>query len=166
MHWLLLADLLSQMHPATCTSYHDVLHKHSELYMTPHENTYQKTDISVHCTGRIFQIVSEHYSNGTSTNTIRVFDLHVQLSTMPQLKIMGQCYNILITLHQNGVAVILGCIIYIGTMMCHRGLSNILNTTIWPENLMGIKFDEIASKLHNKNMTDFNLTKCLVRRHI
>ena len=27
--------------------------------------------------------------------------------------------------------------------------------TVWPENLMGIKFDEIASKLHNKNMTDF-----------
>ena len=32
-------------------------------------------------------------------------------------------------------------------------------TTVWPENLTGIKFDEIASKLHNKNMTDFNLTK-------
>ena len=30
---------------------------------------------------------------------------------------------------------------------------------VWPENLMGIKFDEIASKLQNKNMTDFNLTK-------
>ena len=27
--------------------------------------------------------------------------------------------------------------------------------TVWPENLTGIKFDEIASKLHNKNMTDF-----------
>ena len=26
---------------------------------------------------------------------------------------------------------------------------------LWPENLTGIKFDEIASKLHNKNMTDF-----------
>ena len=26
---------------------------------------------------------------------------------------------------------------------------------VWPENLTGIKFDEIASKLHNKNMTDF-----------
>ena len=38
--------------------------------------------------------------------------------------------------------------------------------TVWPENLTGIKFDEIASKLHNKNMTDFNLTKCVVRRHI
>ena len=37
--------------------------------------------------------------------------------------------------------------------------------TIWPENLTGKKFDEIASKLHNKNMMDFNLTKCLVRRH-
>ena len=38
--------------------------------------------------------------------------------------------------------------------------------TIWPENLTGIKnFDEIASKLHNKNMMDFNLTKCSVRRH-
>ena len=36
-------------------------------------------------------------------------------------------------------------------------------TTVWPENLTGIKFDEIASKLHNKNMTDFNLTKCAVR---
>ena len=35
--------------------------------------------------------------------------------------------------------------------------------TVWPENLTGIKFDEIASKLHNKNMTDFNLTKCTVR---
>ena len=39
-------------------------------------------------------------------------------------------------------------------------------TTVWPENLTGIKFDEIASKLHNKNMMDFNLTKCAVRRHI
>ena len=39
-------------------------------------------------------------------------------------------------------------------------------TTVWPENSTGIKFDEIASKLHNKNMTDFNLTKCAVRRHI
>ena len=29
------------------------------------------------------------------------------------------------------------------------------NNTVWPENLMVIKFDEIASKLHNKNMTDF-----------
>ena len=38
--------------------------------------------------------------------------------------------------------------------------------TVWPENLTGIKFDEIASKLHNKNMMDFNLTKCAVRRHI
>ena len=38
--------------------------------------------------------------------------------------------------------------------------------TVWPENLTGIKFDEIVSKLHNKNMTDFNLTKCAVRRHI
>ena len=38
--------------------------------------------------------------------------------------------------------------------------------TIWPENLTGIKFDEIASELHNKNMTDFNLMKCAVRRHI
>ena len=38
--------------------------------------------------------------------------------------------------------------------------------TVWLENLTGIKFDEIASKLHNKNMTDFNLTKCPVRRHI
>ena len=37
------------------------------------------------------------------------------------------------------------------------------HNTIWPENLTGIKFDEIASKLHNKNMTDFNLTKCAVR---
>ena len=37
---------------------------------------------------------------------------------------------------------------------------------VWPENLMGIQFDEIACKLHNKNMTDFNLTKYLVRRHI
>ena len=27
--------------------------------------------------------------------------------------------------------------------------------TVWLENLTGIKFDEIASKLHNKNMTDF-----------
>ena len=27
--------------------------------------------------------------------------------------------------------------------------------TVWPENLTVIKFDEIASKLHNKNMTDF-----------
>ena len=38
--------------------------------------------------------------------------------------------------------------------------------TVWPENLTGIKFDEIASKLHNKNMMDFNLTKCPVRRHM
>ena len=41
-----------------------------------------------------------------------------------------------------------------------------MRNTVWPENLTGIKFDEIASKLHNKNMTDFNLTKCAVRRHI
>ena len=41
-----------------------------------------------------------------------------------------------------------------------------IHHTVWPENLTGIKFDEIASKLHNKNMTDFNLTKCAVRRHI
>ena len=32
---------------------------------------------------------------------------------------------------------------------------SIINNTVWPENLTGIKFDEIASKLHNKNMTDF-----------
>ena len=37
---------------------------------------------------------------------------------------------------------------------------------VWPENLTGIKFDEIASKLHNKSMTNFNLTKCSVRRYI
>ena len=41
-----------------------------------------------------------------------------------------------------------------------------LSITVWLENLTGIKFDEIASKLHNKNMMDFNLTKCPVRRHI
>ena len=28
MHWLPLADLLSQMHPVTRTSCHDVLHQH------------------------------------------------------------------------------------------------------------------------------------------
>ena len=27
--------------------------------------------------------------------------------------------------------------------------------TVWLENLTGIKFDKIASKLHNKNMMDF-----------
>ena len=47
--------------------------------------------------------------------------------------------------------------VYHATMLLH---------TVWPENLTGIKFDEIASKLHNKNMMDFNLTKCAVRRHI
>ena len=31
--------------------------------------------------------------------------------------------------------------------------------TIWLENLTGIKFDKIASKLHNKNMTDFKFDK-------
>ena len=31
--------------------------------------------------------------------------------------------------------------------------------TVWPENLTGIKFDEIASKLHNKNMMDFKFNK-------
>ena len=35
----------------------------------------------------------------------------------------------------------------------------IVDDTVWPENLTGIKFDKIASKLQNKNMTDFNLTK-------
>ena len=33
-------------------------------------------------------------------------------------------------------------------------LKNLPNT-VWPENLTGIKFDKIASKLHNKNMMDF-----------
>ena len=32
-------------------------------------------------------------------------------------------------------------------------------TTVWPENSTGIKFDEIASKLHNKNITDFKFDK-------
>ena len=31
----------------------------------------------------------------------------------------------------------------------------IIHYTVLSENLTGIKFDEIASKLHNKNMTDF-----------
>ena len=31
--------------------------------------------------------------------------------------------------------------------------------TIWPKNLTGIKFDEIAFKLYFKNMMDFNLMK-------
>ena len=36
--------------------------------------------------------------------------------------------------------------------------------TVWPENLMGIKFDEIASKLHNKNMTDFKFDEILSKK--
>ena len=36
--------------------------------------------------------------------------------------------------------------------------------TIWPENLTGIKFDEIASKLHNKNMTDFIFDEMLSKK--
>ena len=47
-----------------------------------------------------------------------------------------------------------------------KGLNFQIIFTVWLENLTGIKFDEIASKLHNKNMTDFNLIKCPVRRHI
>ena len=37
----------------------------------------------------------------------------------------------------------------------HVSPIELATNTIWPENLTGIKFDEIASKLHNKNMTDF-----------
>ena len=40
-----------------------------------------------------------------------------------------------------------------------KGLNFQIIFTVWLENLTGIKFDEIASKLHNKNMTDFNLIK-------
>ena len=47
-----------------------------------------------------------------------------------------------------------------------NGLNFQIIFTVWLENLTGIKFDEIASKLQNKNMTDFNLIKCPVRRHI
>ena len=47
----------------------------------------------------------------------------------------------------------------------HHNLNLMFDHIVWPENLTGIKFNEIASKLHNKNMTDFNLTKCPVRRH-
>ena len=36
--------------------------------------------------------------------------------------------------------------------------------TVWPENLTGIKFDEIASKLHNKNMTDFKFDEMLGKK--
>ena len=37
-------------------------------------------------------------------------------------------------------------------------------TTVWLENLTGIKFDEIASKLHNKNMTDFKFDEMLSKK--
>ena len=47
-----------------------------------------------------------------------------------------------------------------------NGLNFQIIFTVWLENLTEIKFDKIASKLHNKNMTDFNLIKCPVRRHI
>ena len=36
--------------------------------------------------------------------------------------------------------------------------------TVWPENLTGIKFDEIASKLHNKNMTEFKFDEMLGKK--
>ena len=37
-------------------------------------------------------------------------------------------------------------------------------TTVWPENLTGIKFDEIASKLHNKYMTNFKFDEMLSKK--
>ena len=45
----------------------------------------------------------------------------------------------------------------------HNCLSNCLNT-VWTENLMEIKLDEIASKLHNKNMTDFKFDEMLGKK--
>ena len=56
------------------------------------------------------------------------------------------------------------CVLILSSL--YRIMAVMRTHTIWPENLTGIKFDEIPSKLHNKSMTDFNLMKCAVRRHI
>ena len=47
--------------------------------------------------------------------------------------------------------------------ICFHTFSKQLRT-VWPENLTGIKFDEIASKLHNKNMTDFKFDEMLSKK--